>query len=309
MKFEPILEDKPISFAYDRPQFFRNAEREKRWGVPVYFVPSSNKYDEVGQAYYGYVYGSKCDDTKGKYGNCTAWAMGSHQMRSGQLLKECVGDAFQVYAKYKGRKDGGVNGKYIGDTLQQGDMLIYKDGGAGHINVCERIQDGKVTLSESGYSRNSVYKGKACIVYDINLKDLIVGKTLTLRPKSPYNIEFYGIIHTGDVFDDYILPKAVERDTTKDQLYVGDIILNVRDEATTSSQLMGRLEKPNGYFNVNSVVKKDDYTWYSLGVDSWVAGVNEVTFYPKAKEKDYQKLYEIEKEKTEKIKEIVNVNN
>ena len=59
---------------------------------------------------------------------------------------------------------------------------------------------------------------------------------------------------------------------------VGDITLNIRSNPTTSSTKVGTCEK-NSYYNVLEKTNKSDFTWYKLGTDCWVAGVNGVTFY------------------------------
>lgn len=325
MKFEPILNDLPLSWVEQYPQVFRNKAREEKWGSPVYFFPPTNKFNESGTSLYGYFYGrpyvsdedpywSKTDKygNMPHYNNCVAWCGALYYLRTGIILKCVIGDAFKTYDKYDGRKDGGnFNNQYIGDTIQAGDMLVFadvgKDGkpntkGAGHI---VSVETKELNICEGGYSRKKVYRNKACITYQLKKEDMYTGKVITLRPQSPYKEILYGVIHTGDVFTDWEMPQEAQKDTSKNQLYVGDIVLNIRDEATTNSRIMGKFNKPKAYYDVLGIVEKEDYTWYHLGEDSWCAGTDGTKYYP-SKNVDYKKLYEQDEQKIVEIKENAN---
>lgn len=96
--------------------------------------------------------------------------------------------------------------------------------------------------------------------------------------------------------------KTVEKDSTKDQIYVSHAEQNIRDEADKKSALTGLSEI--GYYNVLSKSVKTDYTWYNIGQDLWIAGVSgRVEFIPKDKT-DYKKLYEEAKNKLSEINEL-----
>lgn len=308
-EFNPILNDLPISYALEHKEYFVNTARSKAWGGNVFFFPSTYSLEQIGCSLYGYYYGEPfVNDTnalwnsKDKYGNtphynnCVGCMGAFYHMRTGIILEALIGDAINVYKKYKGRKDGGnFNGQYIGDTIKAGDMLVLADldkngqptlNGAGHILSLETTD---CNVMEGAYSRNKVYKDKACITYKLNKSDMHTGKIITLRPQSPYKMAVYGIIHTGDVFDDIEMPTPVDKDNSKNQLYISDIVLNVRTGASTSSAKVGTLNKPNAYFDVLDVSKQSDYTWYKLTNELWVAGVEETTYYPKQVQEDNMK--------------------
>lgn len=76
-----------------------------------------------------------------------------------------------------------------------------------------------------------------------------------------------------------ILPTPVPENKNKDQLYVGDVSLSIRNMPSTSGTRIGFCEKESNY-NVLEVNDKSDYTWYKLAEGAWVAGVDEVTYYP-----------------------------
>lgn len=197
MDFKSLLEDQPLQYAYDRPTFYRNAARENKWGTPVYFVPSTNAYDQLGTAGPYYVYGKPCRPGQGVKGNCTWWCIARYHQVSGIILKECIGDANGFIKKYNGRKD---SSGYIGDTIQKGDILVYGDSDVGHVNFVEDVKGNTLYISESAYSNKSIYENKACITYTMDKTKYVVGSVVTLRPKMPYTEKVLGVIHTGDVF-------------------------------------------------------------------------------------------------------------
>lgn len=75
------------------------------------------------------------------------------------------------------------------------------------------------------------------------------------------------------------LPSPVHEDINKDQLYVPDVLLSIRTDSTTSSKRIGYCEE-NSNYNVLTSEVKSDYTWYKLGDNAWVAGIEEVVYYP-----------------------------
>ena len=225
MKFEPILKDLPLSFAIANRKYFINEARSKAWGGDVFFFPSTNKLDVSGCSIYGYFYGKPFVDDKNPlwnktdiygntphYSNCTGVQGAFYHLRSGIVLTALLGSAVGTYARYSGRKDGGnFNGQYLGDVVQEGDMLIFADidkngnptlNSDGHI-VSVETTDNNMTIMEGAYSRKDCYRDKACITYTIKKSDLITGKKIALRTntKYPYSEILYGVIHTGDVFD------------------------------------------------------------------------------------------------------------
>lgn len=204
--FEPILNDMPISFAEQNKDYFRNKAREKAFGSPVYFFPPNYTLEQYGCGGYHYEYGYPYELKRGYKGNCTYWCGCRYLQVSNILLKEVIGRAVDTYDKYTERKDGGnFNGQNIGATIQKGDMLVFADNlqkqGDGHIVFVEDVNGYIANISESAYSQKSVYEGKACITYTLDTRDLVCGRTITLRPQMPYNEILYGVIHTGDVFD------------------------------------------------------------------------------------------------------------
>lgn len=75
------------------------------------------------------------------------------------------------------------------------------------------------------------------------------------------------------------LPTPVEDDETKDQLFVGDVTLNIRNDCSSKAEKIGVCES-NSTYDVIDIEAKSDYTWYKLEEGAWVAGVEEVIYYP-----------------------------
>ena len=86
---------------------------------------------------------------------------------------------------------------------------------------------------------------------------------------------------TDDVeeVDDWVHPIPVKRDKKKDQIYVEDIILNIRESHSTSSNKMG-VCRPNSYYDVLETKVTSSYQWFKIGERSWVADVDGVVHYP-----------------------------
>ncbi len=67
-----------------------------------------------------------------------------------------------------------------------------------------------------------------------------------------------------------------KQDITVDQVYIGDISLRIRN--VPGGTQMG-LCIPESYYNVYDFdFNKQGYTWYKIGDDSWIAGVDEVEY-------------------------------
>lgn len=302
--FEPFLKDVPLSYAYERPQFYRNAAREEKWGTPVYFAPSTWEFDVNGSPGPYYSYGHNATEKLGKYNNCTWFCLCRHHENSGEILTALIDHACNVFDNYKGRKEGSLLSQiYIGDKVQQGDMLVWADdldgNGSGHVNYIEKVDDEKVYISEGGYSKKPCYKDKTCITYTLNKADLITSTRLSLRPVAPYSEYLIGVIHTGDCYDKV---EPVPRDDSVDQIKVNNSYINIRTEPSTSSSKVGYFKQ--GYYNVDEIKEQSDYTWYRIG-QYWCAGVEQVDYLPKV-QVNYKELYEIAQNKLDRIKEIIN---
>jgi surface antigen len=104
-----------------------------------------------------------------------------------------------------------------------------------------------------------------------------------------------GYLHFGKV-------DTQEQDNSKNQIYVSTNLQNIRYEADINSLVVGCSDI--GYYNVVKTITTENYTWYQIGFNEFIAGVkNRVLFIPKTTETDYKKKYS---ELKKKIKEILN---
>lgn len=103
-----------------------------------------------------------------------------------------------------------------------------------------------------------------------------------------------------------ILPVAsVERDESKEQIFVSSGIFNVRSSPEIKAgNIVGTYNSPNAYFDVYESVEGTEYNWHRIGENFWIAQVGEITYYTAkagVPTVDYEKKYN---DLVAKIKEI-----
>lgn len=110
-------------------------------------------------------------------------------------------------------------------------------------------------------------------------------------------------IACGEGLAEYIPAEvtAVKQDTKVNQINVTVDNVRLRKEPNTSADILGWC--PVGYLNVLEIKKCDDYTWYKVGENVWVAGVDEVTFIESVNA-DKERIAQLEK-KIEELSEFV----
>lgn len=93
----------------------------------------------------------------------------------------------------------------------------------------------------------------------------------------------------------------VERDTSKNQLKTL-VYLNVRKTPSTSGEIIGQADT-GSIFNYYEIMDADNYTWYRIEENQWVAQNKEATYLEimPAETKDYKELYEEELAKNQKL--------
>ena len=100
------------------------------------------------------------------------------------------------------------------------------------------------------------------------------------------------VFHEAGEDKEWKEPLPVEIDETKDQVDISDISLNIRRESSTSAKKMGTCQR-NVTYDVLSIHLDGTYTWYQIGDDAWIAGVEGVTFYQRGDSRIAPKLKEI----------------
>ena len=206
-----------------------------------------------------YYYSDKNIFYKYGYGmpNCTAYAYG----RAYEILKKapnlCPYDADEWY-------DYNKSNKYYsyGSTPKLGAIACwYYNGGGGHVAVVEKIENGKITFSNSAWSGETFYLTTA------NINDSNAGGS------SWWN--FQGYIYIGN-FDSSVPQTTASDSSFGTGVYRTDVdtVLNMRSGAGTSYSIVASI--PNNVTLTVTKVQKglDGYTWgYTSykGINGWVA--------------------------------------
>lgn len=204
-----------------------------------------------------YYYSDKNIFYKYGYGmpNCTAYAFG----RAYELLKKepqlCHYDAQEWYDY---NKDGGYYS--YGNTPKLGAIACWSYSGGGHVAVVEKIEDGKITFSNSAWNSDNFY--------------LTYAKTSDPNAgESKWN--FQGYIYIGDFSNPSANETTESPSEYKTGIYQVDVYsyLNMRSGAGTSHSQVASV--PDGAkLTVTQIKDAEGYTWGHTtykGTNGWVA--------------------------------------
>ena len=98
-----------------------------------------------------------------------------------------------------------------------------------------------------------------------------------------------------------LIEEAV-KDDSKNQIKVLVSNLRIRVEPSINSKIIGYAKK-NGIYNNFESCQNDNYTWYKIGENQWIANNGKwIEFF---EQKDYKKMYNDLLSKIEKIKNII----
>jgi len=97
-------------------------------------------------------------------------------------------------------------------------------------------------------------------------------------------------------------PSTTERDTSVNQLQITIDNLRVRETPNTDAHVFGFADI--GYYDVLDVQGKEDYTWYQIGLNSWVAGVSGTTYLPSTLPPDIESIVMENKKLKEENEEL-----
>ena len=196
MAFTPILNNQPISYVISNSHYRNSARESLAGGSPVFFVPTNaslNDYGYGGPKYkYGYTY-YNCPTPDSNYnGNCTWWCWGRLNETMGTYLPN-YGDAANWYSRYTGSKETNAN------NINPGDIIVFSDGGAGHVMFVEQVSGNTIYISHSAYSTRSVWSGRACIVNNYQKSEISAGLSIDMYKNtgSAYYVTVVGVLHTG----------------------------------------------------------------------------------------------------------------
>lgn len=204
MAFTPITTDKTITYAYDRPNCFRNSLREEEIvggnpvGSPVYFNPSDTAIGVTGYPGPKYQYHKNYNNsTSNIKGNCTWWCWG----RLADALNVRLpfyGDGVNWYTRYQA--DGG-SVDTDATNIQPGDIICFSSSEpAGHVMFVEKVDGSDVYISQSAYSSRSIWTGYACRCTIFDKADIYAGHSIDMYKDidSPFSVTTIGILHTGE---------------------------------------------------------------------------------------------------------------
>lgn len=206
-----------------------------------------------------YYYSDKNVFYKYGYGipNCTAYAYGRAYEILGKAPDLCPYDAEKWY-------DYNKTNKYYsyGKTPKLGAVACwYYDGGSGHVAVVEKIENGKITFSNSSWSGEDFYLTTA------NVDDSNAGGNSWWH--------FQGYIYIGN-FESSDIQDTTSGSSGNTGVYKTQVddVLNMRSGAGTSNSIVASV--PNGVSLTVTKIQKcsDGYTWgYTnyKGVYGWIA--------------------------------------
>lgn len=141
--------------------------------------------------------------------------------------------------------------KGINYTPQKYDIVVF-DGQYGHVAFIEEVKGDIAILSQ----------------YMDGKKDSF--SNYEWRIGTNYTGPLLGYLHYEGI-------KPVERNTNVNQVYVSDPTLRVRQSPSLSGNIIGHA--PVGYYNVLSLTQNDNYTWYQIDTDKFIANVK-TKYYP-----------------------------
>ncbi len=234
--------------------------------------------------------GNKCYNTKSN-GGWSICIIGKPTDKGCNVLANCVGYAcgrfneiYNEITKYNGMKypklncnakDFIVRGKQIGLKVSNiptvGGIMVWNDNAAGHVAVVEKINkydaNGKPTsifLSESGYNSSFFWN---------STRD---NKNGRWGAGSKY--KFIGCLINPSIKN--TITSNVKKDIYSNQIEVKVDDLRVRKDPGLNGKILGYANK--GYYNYYSTKELDNYTWYEIGDDNWIASnSNWTNIYPK----------------------------
>lgn len=197
MAFSPLTSSQPLSFADN--SYYRNKNREDKWGEPVYYTPGDWPFDTAGgyggpRYSYGYNYDNS-DDTHD--GNCTWWCCGRLRQTIGTSLSG-MGDGKNWAANYEA-SGGTVDSDAT--NIQPGDIICLTDDHRGHVMFVEKVDGDTITISQSAYSTRAVWDDMACLVTTFDRDDLYAGNSINMYKDLDRTAaweEVVGILRTGE---------------------------------------------------------------------------------------------------------------
>lgn len=198
--------------------------------------------------------------------NCTGYANGWFSKEAYQLNanEENCYDYFRFEAQNFWWQVTDPAGHYYGkfETSKdpvEGGMMVWSDSVKhnGHVAIVDSVNaDGTVTVA------NSAAGGKEYETETLSNKNGRWGYG------GAYS--YLGCIHNPGVHEVF-LPEVQDRDTTHNQVSIRKPTLRVRVYPSLKDSVIGLAKV--GFYNFEATTERDGYTWYEIGENQWVAGV------------------------------------
>lgn len=270
--------------------------------IPRYNRPNNNNLEYKTSKYRGgwsqCIQGEPTDSACDVLANCVGYACG----RFNEIYNEITGNTGMRYPYLNCNAENFIrraNQMYpdlkISDIPVPGAILCWEGKGslAGHVAIVEEVIDlNTIRTSESAYSGSAFY---------VSTRTNDNGRW---GMNSNYSVN--GFILNPAVKADIVEP--VSRDTNRNQVEVKATKLRVRTKPSLGGGILGYCSL--GLFNVISKSVADNYTWFEIDKDKWIAQVDDVLYY-ESKSDQEDRLIKLEKEnkelreKLEKIKSIL----
>ncbi len=217
-------------------------------------------------------------------------------------------------------KGGGIAFQSENEVMYANGSIDYMTLWTGHDNsppkVGSKFKQGQVysSMGTAGgvptHCHLEVQRGKFIKPTKFIYIDKNIGNVYKLdNTVEPYNCLFLDndtIIKKNDyiwkrVSDNVLIEEAV-KDDSKNQIKVLVSNLRIRVEPSINSKIIGYAKK-NGIYNNFESRQNDNYTWYKIGENQWIANNGKwIGFF---EQKDYKKMYNDLLSKIEKIKNII----
>lgn len=217
-------------------------------------------------------------------------------------------------------KGGGIAFQSENEVMYANGSIDYMTLWTGHDNsppkVGSKFKQGQVysSMGTAGgvptHCHLEVQRGKFIKPTKFIYIDKNIGNVYKLdNTVEPYNCLFLDndtIIKKNDyiwkrVSDNVLIEEAV-KDDSKNQIKVLVSNLRIRVEPSINSKIIGYAKK-NGIYNNFESRQNDNYTWYKIGENQWIANNGKwIEFF---EQKDYKKMYNDLLSKIEKIKNII----
>lgn len=217
-------------------------------------------------------------------------------------------------------KGGGIAFQSENEVMYANGSIDYMTLWTGHDNfppkVGSKFKQGQVysSMGTAGgvptHCHLEVQRGKFIKPTKFIYIDKNIGNVYKLdNTVEPYNCLFLDndtIIKKNDyiwkrVSDNVLIEEAV-KDDSKNQIKVLVSNLRIRVEPSINSKIIGYAKK-NGIYNNFESCQNDNYTWYKIGENQWIANNGKwIEFF---EQKDYKKMYNDLLSKIEKIKNII----